>query len=619
MARAPIIDPTTEYARAVVKGKIVAGRLVRLACARHLRDMKDGPARGLRWDKAAAARVLAFFACLRLPDRNDLMTGMPLPFNVQPAQAFILGCLFGWKKASGYRRFQTAYIEKGKGNGKTPLVGGIGLYGLMGDSEEAPEIYCAATKEKQAEICFTDAKRIAERTPALAKRLAGGIGKKNIADLASGGFLRPVSSDHRGASGPRPHMNLFDEIHEMAGSDLIAKMRAGVKSRNQPLNVEITNSGFDRQTVCWEHHEYSERVLRAENPDDPGFDDSWFAYVCSLDPCQKHLEEGKGQPVDGCPDCDDWRDEAVWPKANPCLGAIIKPEYLHEQVKAAQGRPSEEGKVKRLNFCLWTEGETSWLPAELWARGARVFDAAALAGRQCCGGLDAASKLDVAAFVMCFPDFPEPGQYALLPRFWIPRATAETRQEADNVPWLVWERLGLVTLTPGDVIHPDAIEDAIKADHAAYNLRSIRYDPWNATQMALHLQEHGIEMVEFGQTLKNFNEPSKEWEGLLKEGRLIHGGQQVLNWMAGNVVVLTDNSGNIRPLKPAHGSPRKVDGIVAGVMALAGAMALGGGSVYESRGVMTLSGEPEPQKAEVAATPEAAAWREMWRDDAEED
>ena len=48
-------------------------------------------------------------------------------------------------------------------------------------------------------------------------------------------------------------------------------------------------------------------------------DDSWFAYVCQLDPCPKCEAEGKIQPTDNCPDCDDWKDERVWEKANPGL------------------------------------------------------------------------------------------------------------------------------------------------------------------------------------------------------------------------------------------------------------------------------------------------------------
>jgi hypothetical protein len=55
------IDPVLEYARAVVDGKEVAGPYVKAACARHLRDLEQRPARGLKWDLPTAKRVIAYF------------------------------------------------------------------------------------------------------------------------------------------------------------------------------------------------------------------------------------------------------------------------------------------------------------------------------------------------------------------------------------------------------------------------------------------------------------------------------------------------------------------------------------------------------------------------------
>jgi len=49
-----LTDPATAYAQAVTAGKIIAGPHVRDACARHLRDLVEGPKRGLLWDEAAA-------------------------------------------------------------------------------------------------------------------------------------------------------------------------------------------------------------------------------------------------------------------------------------------------------------------------------------------------------------------------------------------------------------------------------------------------------------------------------------------------------------------------------------------------------------------------------------
>lgn len=559
-------DRATQYARDVVAGKVIAGRLVRLACERHLRDLESGATRGLRWDAEAAERVIEFierFCCLAGGEHEGK------PFIPSPWQAFIIGSLFGWKGEDGYRRFRTAYVEIGKGNGKSPLAAAIGLYMLMADGEARAEVYAAATKKDQAMVLFRDAVAMVKQSPGLTKKLptSGAVGREwNLAYLKTSSFFRPIASDD-GQSGPRPHCGLIDEVHEHKTPLVIDMMRKGTKGRRQALIFEITNSGYDKSSVCWQHHEYSEWILsgRLQN-------DSWFAYICTLDPCQSHQAEGKTQPVEGCPDCDDWRDESVWEKSNPNLGVSITLKYLREQVEEAKGMPSKEGITKRLNFCWWTEGETAWLPADLWARGAGKIDVQYLPGRPCYAGLDMASKIDVAAFVLCFPGFPEQGHYALLPWLWIPRATAEARAEADGLSYLAWEREGHICLTDGDVIDQDMIEETIKEAADTYQILEVAYDPWNAAQAATHLQEYGLKLVEFGQNLRNFNEPSKQFESLLKEGKLHHGSHPVLDWMAGNVTVITDRSGNIRPVKPKHESRKKVDGIVAGVMALGRAM-----------------------------------------------
>lgn len=574
------LDPTTAYATDVVAGKVVTGRLVRLACERHLRDLEEGHERGLTFDPDAAKHALDFF-----PEFLRLAEGQfeGKPFTLQPWQEFIVGSLFGWKGEDGYRRFRTCYCEIGKGNGKTPMAAGIGLYALVADGEASAEVYSAATTREQAGILFRDAKAMVEASPDLQEVLDPQTSVIHHPESRS--LFKPVSSEHRGLDGKRVHVALIDELHEHPTSLVVDKMRRGTKGRRQALILEITNSGHDRATICWAHHDYSVEVLTGKLSND-----SWFAFVCGLDPCKTHQAEGKTQPVDGCPDCDDWRDEAVWVKANPNLGVSLFLRYLREQVEEAEGMPGTEGIVKRLNFCLWVETETAWLSADLWAKGGGPIDTDGLRGKVCYGGLDIAAKIDVATHVLCFPDFPEAGHYTLLPRFWIPEATATERQEADGIPYRVWAREGHITLTPGNMIDQDAIEDSIKADADAHQLKAIAADEWNAGAVCLHLQAYGIRVEIFGQNIRNFTEPTKMFEALLKEGKLHHGDHPILNWMAGNVAVITDRSGNIRPVKPEHAGPKKVDGIIAAVMALAKALLIPaeGESVYESQGLMVL-------------------------------
>ena len=575
MASASAVDNQVHaYAAGVVSEEIVAGRLVHLACIRHLRDLEEGELRGIHFDLDAALEAIGFFSLLNLPDSSQ-------PFILQPWQQFVIGSIFGWKSADGARRFRTAYIEAGKGSGKSPLAAGVGLYGLVMDGERAAEIYAAATTTDQASILFRDAKNLIDASPQLRRRLE--VGRWNVAHHPSKSFFRPVSSEHRQLDGKRVHFALIDEIHEHPTSLVVDKLRAGTKGRRQALIFEITNSGFDQTSVCWHHHEYSAKVLGGVLQDD-----SWFAYICTLDPCAIHEADGKEQPVDGCHDCDDWRNEACWLKANPNLGISIKPQYLREQVREAIGMPSKEGIVKRLNFCLWTQGKSAWLPPTLWSRGAGPIDREALKGRECFGGLDMASKIDLAAFVLDFPDWPEPGHATLLAWFWSCQEYVDMAVREWSIPYHLWEKQGLLTVCDGNCIDPAMIEETVKEAYDVFELKEVAYDPWNAQSSALHLQQHGVKMVEFAQTLKNFNEPAKSFEMLLRQGKLHHGGNGVLNYMASCVTVITDASGNIRPVKPEHGTRKKVDGIVAAVMARGRAILMSAPSVYDTRGVANL-------------------------------
>ena len=204
-------DPVERYAREVLDGKLIAGPHVRDACARHLRDLEQQKKRGLVWSWNHAAWVFEYFErVLRL--NGGEFEGQP--FELAPWQQFVVGSLMGWRDTDGFRRFRVAYIETGKGSGKSPLVAGLGLYGLTSDGEARAEIYAAAVKQDQAKVLFRDAIAMVQQSPALSERLgiSGGQDPHNIAHEASGSFFRPISSEERGRgqSGPRPHIALLD-------------------------------------------------------------------------------------------------------------------------------------------------------------------------------------------------------------------------------------------------------------------------------------------------------------------------------------------------------------------------------------------------------------------------
>ncbi len=977
------------YARGVVEGRVIAGRLVRLACQRHLNDLRDGPARGLKWDAAAAKRAITFFGFLRLPKDGEL-DGQA--FALQPFQQFIVGSLFGWKGEDGHRRFRTAYVEVGKGNGKSPLAGAIGIYGLVADGEAAAEVYSAATKLDQAKILWVDACRMVEASPSLRSK----VEKVNnsLVYAKTGSFFRPVSSEKRGLDGPRPHMGLIDELHEHPDATVVDKIRAGTKARRQALIFEITNalaidtpiatpdgwkmmgdlqpgdrvfdetgavcnvtavsavmsdhqcyrvvfdegseivadaghlwkttqrrgcqpredylavrkasgkakgqrrksgepntlvdcecgcgeaflrfdaagrprrcvaghntearsrvgirttqeikdtvryqrfsnhnvelagplllpeadlpvdpytlgcwlgdgnskdtgllvvdgeeeilanvaaggvsvgrkrpvgrrdqpaknlglyglgvtgtgrrdslqstlrrigvlnnkhipeayfrasteqrlallqglmdtdghiaprtgrcvftqsrrglalqvaelvntlgmkcivrhdlsklkgeqfdrwdvffyppwelkvfglkrkqrhnlarhgrkrmsqnrqivevqavpsvpvkciavdspshlflagrtlipthnSGYDRTSVCWQHRQFSAQVLEglAEN-------DSWFAYVCQLDVCDAHRDEGQVTPVDGCEDCDDWRDESIWEKVNPGLDTILPRKYLREQAAEAEAMPAKRNIVLRLNFCIWTESAVHAIPMDRWDACKKEVDRDALRGRECFGSIDLGATSDFTSFCLGFPH--DDGETVLVPAdwsdpdgakipalrrtwtvlwwHWLPerpkRRDPHMQAVIDGWKRQVWKGSPLIRTTPGSVVDYDQVLRDVLALRADYPYACVAVDRgFQGAQFCTNLmREVGEEaVVAFPQGIVSMNAPFREMIELVILGRLHHEGDPVTRWMASNCAAET-RGGLIKPSK--EHSKEKIDGIAAGTMML---------------------------------------------------
>lgn len=540
MAKSKQLHRVHQYARDVRKGKVVAGPLVRLACERHERDLKEAQAKGFVFDESAADHVIGFIEkWVRLPDTAD-ENGEPKPFLLQPWQAFIVGSLFGWKWASGHRRFRNAYIEIGKGNGKTPLLAAIGLYGLMMDGQTAPEVYAAAADRDQAMIMYRDAVRMVDASPALAGRIEKS-GIKSVHNMAYGlGFFRPFSREQSSKSGTRPHMGLIDELHEHPNAEIVNKMRAGAKGNQDALFPEITNSGSDRTSICFQHHEHSRRILEQSV-----HDERWFAYVCTLDEGDDPLE-----------------DESCHIKVNPNLGVSIHREYLRDQVSAAKNIPAEANTVLRLNFCVWTQQHTRAIDMVQWRACQPMPSDAELVGMPCFGGLDLGQSDDFSAWVRMW-DL-EDGRVAVKAKFWLPRSAIE---RYPNRPYTEWERAGLLEITEGNTTDYDVIEHAVMEDCQRDGVRQVGYDKRFAEQMAQHLMAAGVDMVDQAQGFQLTEAIRKKGE-LIASADLSHGNHEILSWMASNYVVIHQaKGGGMRPDKDKAAD--KIDGQVALDMAIA--------------------------------------------------
>lgn len=537
------VDRTKEYAKAVVAGKIVAGPHVRNSCRRHLLDMKDGKRRGLRFDASAATEAFGFFEnVLKLSEGQ--FDGQP--FKLHDSQAFIIGSLFGWKRANGTRRFRRAYIEQGKGNGKSPLAGGIGLLGLCADGEAGSQVYAAAAKRDQAGILFADAVKMVKQSPALSKRLelSGGDGREfNIAHHKSGSFFRPVSRDTgKTGSGPRPYFVLADEVHELPDRKILEMLERGFKFRRQPLLFMITNSGSDRNSVAWEEHEHAVKVAagHTEAVNDPTFvgeplDDTTFSYVCALD--------------DGD---DPLTDPSCWVKANPLLGVTITEEYLSETVAQGRAIPGQLNGILRLNFCVWTDAETAWMTRDTLDPCLADFDIEQHAGAKVYLGLDLSQNRDITALgAVVETGKNEEGKplYDAWVEAWTPGDTMQARELRDKLPYSVWARQGNIHAPAGQSINYRHVAQTLAEYDERFDLPLVAYDRFAFKRFEEDVTELGltINFAEHPQGgLKKGRPTDAQKEAAKREGKEVEG-----MWMPGSVKLLEDAmlEGRIRLLR----------------------------------------------------------------------
>jgi phage terminase large subunit-like protein len=552
--------PVEAYARAVVDGKIVAGKLVRLACQRHLDDLVKGKTRGLIWDADAARHAIAFFSHLR----HSTGEWAGQPFELQLWQAFVIGSLYGWKRKNGLRRFRTAYVEVARKNGKSVLLAGTALYALMADGELGSHVYAAATTRDQARIIFGEAERMVSASPALRARVARTV--NNLAVLPTSSWFRPLSADATKMDGLNVHFAAVDEVHEHPNAEIIQKLNTATGARRQPLIFEITTAGHDRQSVCWQHHEFSVKALEGSIPAETA--DSWFAYIATIDAG------------------DDWTNPAVWVKANPSLGVTVKVDDLKRQVEEAREMPAQQNAIRRLRLNEWTEQATRWIDMGVWGDGAEPFDEEDLIGRPCYGGLDLARVNDLSSLALVFPPEQPDEKIKVIWRHWCPEEDILRRARRDRAPYTVWRDQGQLVATEGNTTDFKFIEVEILNLSTRFNILEIAYDRTFAGELVRNLQDEGITMVEFGQGFISMGPAAAEFMRLLISRTLQHGGNPVATWCASNVTVRRDPAGNEKPDKER--STERIDAIVSALMAVGRLQVAQGGSIYEERGLLLI-------------------------------
>ncbi len=457
-------------------------------------------------------------------------------------QCFFVVSIFGWiHKKTGLRRFRKVRLYVPRKNGKSIIAALIGLFMLTGDGEAGAEVYSGATTEKQAWEVFGPARQMALESQAFRSKYAIEANAKSLVMALTMAKFEPVIG--RPGDGASPHCSITDEYHEHATDEQIATFETGMGAREQPLSLVVSTAGDNLAGPCRDDWLECQRLLQNVLEDE-----RTFAMIFTVD------------------DDDDWTSEAALIKANPNYGVSVDSDFLAAQQRDAINNPRKQGHFKTKHLNMWVQARDAFINMQRWAEcqieGLALSD---YEGRECFLGMDLASKIDLTALELLFPE-PD-GTFARFGLYYLPE---ETVNAPENQHYRAWHIAGHLNVTPGNQTDYFQVLDDIKALAERFEIREIAYDPHNASMLVTALQDEGLPLVSFGPTVLNFSEPMKQVEALIRDRKMRHDGDPVMTWAMSNVVAKLDRKDNIYPNKERP--ENKIDPFIALCAAMGRAM-----------------------------------------------
>lgn len=527
------VNYVIEYADALERGDIVAGRRVRRWYARMADRVRAGKYKRWHWDLERANKPLEFIAlfCRRSDGKH---MGEPIVLDIW--QKAFVQLLFGWVDDAGNRQFLEALLLVARKNGKTTLLACIALYMLAGDREGSPEIYFVATKLDQARLGYNATCRMLAQSKTLSKHL-----KKRKTDIyfaAVFGYIMPICSDSDGLDGLNSHCVVIDELHAIKDVNLYEVLKQSTSARDQPLVVMITTAGTVRESIFDQIYDHARQVC-----DGVIEDDSFCPIMYELD-----------SP-------DEWTREDCWIKANPGLGTIKGLAYLRGMVQRAQTDHSRRRGIMCKDFNILGTEADAWLPFELINNTDKI-DPQEIADCYAIGGVDLSATTDLTAATLLVrkPD----GRTYVLQQYFIPEDIAARKIAEDRVPYDIWRDQGWVTYCPGSRVDYHAVTAwfvRLRETRGLYPL-CVGYDPWSSSYWVAEMQAEGFSMETVRQGAQTMSAPMKTMRADMEERRLIFDNNPVLKWCLSNLRIKTDENENIRPVKGKNPKQR-IDGAVS--------------------------------------------------------
>lgn len=531
-----------QYHELIKSGEVVVGYWIRKAIQNLIDDLNNPD---YIYNTENAHKRIRFM------ERCCLQSKQPYymkPIELMPWQKAWWEALYSFEMAdTGLRRFTEGLLEIARKNGKSTMLAADGNFDLF-VGEGGTDICCASNDDRQARLIWNEIAGMRSRLDP--RKVLTGQNLTEIKNSPKNITVFRLSSKTQNKDGFNISKTYLDESHDIdeenGQSEIAEACWRGMSSKDEPLFINSTTQGFNRDCYLDKKINYVKSVIEGEIED--------IHILAFL------FEQDSEQEI--------WQDETSWEKSNPSIRyGVKKINKLRRDVEVAKTDKATRIHLLTKDFNIPQSAAQSWLMLEDYDYPQEVYDLEEFRGSFILGAVDLAATTDLANAKILIMK-PEDKTKYIYSHYFIPESKLTASDDrAAGASYMEWAKQGLLTIHDGNEIEISNVADWFYLLYKEYGLRpyKVGYDQRYAKTFIDRMDEYGfdVEMLTQGRALSN---AMKLVEAELKSQKINYRENDIDKWCLKNCCCEVDNTGNIQPVKIKGQQSKRIDGAVTLIM-----------------------------------------------------
>ncbi len=475
-----------EYYAKINSGKIIAGEWIKKIFEIITTWLQK---QEYFFDAKEANKAIKFIEnfCHHSQGRNDLL-------KLELWQKAIISTMFGIVDEEKIRVFREVFIVIGRKNGKSLFASAIIAYMAYLEPEYGQEIYCLAPKMEQAAKVYDGFYQMIKAEDELDE-----LAKKRRSDIyieESNTIIKPLAFNAKKSDGFNPQLVVCDEMAAWSGDGGLKQyevMKSALGARRQPMILSISTAGYVNDSIYDELMKRSTSFLKGNSKEHRLLP---FLYIID--------------------DIEKWNDIEELKKANPNMGVSVKESFFLDEIAIAEGSLSKKAEFLTKYCNVKQNSSIAWLEYQTVDKAEVIKTLEDFRECYAVGGIDLSQTTDLtAASIVVEKD----GVLYAVTQFFMPENRIETLQATDGVPYDIFVKKGIITLSGKNYVDYKDVFNWYVWLLENYGIRVLKigYDRYSAQYLIDDLKNYGFHTDDVHQG-ENLTPVIREFEGIIKDG-----------------------------------------------------------------------------------------------------